>query len=391
MAQFSFSTLLMAAFFSNILILIISACFSCKRLLVSIGYKMFGVLLGITLLRIIFPVQFSFTANIVLPECLSQIIMYLRHVFGTIGPVEISAWGIFMIVWIIGSLYKAVKFAAEQLKFRYTVILYGKDITQEEPYSRILDGICGKHKNRFRVIELPGLVTPMLYGICRPKILMPEGMHLDDTDLTYLLSHEASHHFHHDILTKLGLNILTIIYWWNPSCYLLQQQLDAVMEMRIDKSVAGADGTGGYLGCLVRIAQQTSDLRKSNIKPPKSSIAMLNPKKYNNLENRFFMSGAEMKPHDRLLHVIVLITMAAIYLVSYCIIFEADSVYPEANADTIEMTVDTTYAVLNEQGMYDIYYGDFIIGTTSDLESYLTDMPVYDSLEKVPSALKEHH
>lgn len=80
-----------------------------------------------------------------------------------------------------------------------------------------------------------------------------------------------------------------------------------------------------------------------------------------------------------------------IYLVSYSFILEARYILPEENETTVELTIDSTYAVLNEDGLYDIYYGDYIINTTQELNYYPSDMPVYDSLEEVPEELRVHY
>lgn len=389
MLQYSFSTVLMAVLSSNIIIIFTAVCFCRKDLLVSIGYKMFALLLGIAFLRFAFPFQFSFTTNIILSNTLSQIIAYIWHTLFWIGPLRISIWSIFEFVWILGILVKSVIFIKDQLVFNHKVVWQSRNLTDDERYSHLLDEICGDGPNPFSVYELGGLKVPVLYGIRHPRILMPAGMEMPERELRYLLSHETAHHYHHDILIKLGLSLLTIIYWWNPACYVLKAQLNAVLEMRVDNYVAGDnfDSKFGYLNCLVYVAEHNIDQAEKNIKLPENSIALLDLKQYNTLTNRFDVMGGEPKPYAKVLHVTALAMTVALFLFSYFFIFEA-RYFASEDMVTIDSSGTGNYAVLNENGAYDIYYGRFLVCTVDNLDNYHEGIAVYNNLEDVPSELR---
>ena len=386
--QYSFSTVFMAFLSSTIVIIFTAICFCNKKLLISFGYKMFALVLGLTALRFLLPFQFSFTANVVLPDILSKIIALFRRPFFMVSSLNVSLWTIFELIWIIGALVKLVLFIKDTLVFNHWVVWYSINVSEDEHYCRLLEEICGDSANSFCVFELSGLKVPMLYGIRNPRILIPIGMELQEDDLRYLLSHETAHHFHHDIAIKLGMSLLTIIYWWNPACYVLKDQLDAVLEMRIDDYVTkGAfETTRGYLRCIARVAEERSDENGKRLKIPGNSIALFNPRHFNTLTNRFELMNGEPKPYDRFLHVTALTMTVAVYLLSYAFIFEA--YLPPQEENLFEAPDPYIYAVLTEDNIYEVHYGDLLIERTDSLENYPDSIPVYNSFAEVPAELR---
>lgn len=388
--QFSFSTVLMAFLSSNVIIILAAACFCNRDLLVSFGYRMFALVLGLTFLRFLLPFEFPFSVNVYFPETLSRAVAFLRHYFYLPGGIRLSLWNVFEAVWLAGSLVMLALFVRKQLVFNHWVVWYSINVTEDEHYARILDEVCGDRPNPFCVFELSGLKTPMLYGVRRPRILIPAGMELPEEDLRYLLSHETAHHFHHDILIKLGVSLLTIVYWWNPACHVLKGQLDAVLEMRIDDYVTEDtfESRRGYLKCLVRVAEEKAGNGKGRIRVPENSIALFNPGHFNSLPRRFDMMSREPRPYARFLHVSALALTLAVYLLSYVFIFEARYAVPEADIITADSVGSYTYMIRGENGTYDVYYGTFRMETVDSAENYPEGTPVYDSLDEVPPELR---
>lgn len=388
--EFSFSTMLMAIFSSSIILIFTAVCFCNKNLLVSFGYKMFAVLLGITFLRVVFPIQFPFTVNIVLSDTLSHAVAFFRSTFCTIDAHEISRWELFEIIWTIGILVRLSFFLISHLIFHHQVVWKSRNLCNDERYCRLLDEVCGDRPNPFWVFELNGLEVPVIYGIRHPRILIPAGLEIPDKELRYLLSHEVTHHYHHDVLTKQGFNLLTIVYWWNPACYVLRAQLNAVLEMRVDSRVAGkaADAQSKYMRCLAYIAEASVDRKVKRIKPPESTIALFNLRRYNSLMNRFHVIGVKPKRYAKALHVAALVMTIGIYLLSYIVIFEARFIVQEEGVVARDTSNAGFYAVLSEEDKYDVYYGDFLVDTVETLENYYDGMSVYDSLEDVPEELR---
>ena len=48
------------------------------------------------------------------------------------------------------------------------------------------------------------------------------------------LRHEISHVQHHDGLIKHIINLVVILYWWNPFVYIFRNQIHLLLEMCAD-------------------------------------------------------------------------------------------------------------------------------------------------------------
>ena len=78
------------------------------------------------------------------------------------------------------------------------------------------------------------LKSPLIMGICRPRIYLP--IHLisdfDAKEMRYILLHELQHYRHKDTLAGLFMTLTGILYWCNP---LVRY---ALKEMRNDREIA---------------------------------------------------------------------------------------------------------------------------------------------------------
>jgi beta-lactamase regulating signal transducer with metallopeptidase domain len=236
------------------------------------------------------------------------------------------------------------------------------------------------------VMEIDGITTPMIYGIFKPYILVPANMNLSSDDLYYALSHEAAHHFHHDLLIKAGINILSIVYWWNPAVYVLKKQSSLLLEMRVDSYLTGKDRSSikKYLECLINISEYA--VEQDTVLD--SLTLSFHPDSATELEKRFAMLCDANKPKRHLWNAAVLILIIVIYLLSYIFIFEGYYIENETrvveNGDRIEyyLPLDNTYIIENADGTYSIYLDteempDFYLETLTSLDNYTQGIPIY--------------
>ena len=78
--------------------------------------------------------------------------------------------------------------------------------------------------------------SPMLVGICKPYILIPETMiHTDG--LYYILMHELTHYKRKDSLYKWLMQITLCIHWFNPVVYKILREIDKFCELSCDEAV----------------------------------------------------------------------------------------------------------------------------------------------------------
>lgn len=81
--------------------------------------------------------------------------------------------------------------------------------------------------------------SPMLTGLLKPVLLLPEGV----SGIQFVLRHELTHLRRRDLLLKLLSTLAVSAHWFNPLIRLLERQLDEAIECACDERVlANADG-----------------------------------------------------------------------------------------------------------------------------------------------------
>lgn len=378
--HFSFSTLYMAIIASNVLLILLTFCFRNKKLMINAGYKLLSIFLICTLIRFALPFELPFTRTIYWPEWLSGPIMWVRHPLFYIGLFKVTLWRILLCIWIIGIVIKLTKYIRAQFSTRYAILSHSLDTTSKEPYAKLLQKICKerKRKNVFRVFTVSGLDAPRLYGIFKPCILIPETLELSEEDWYYVLAHEASHHFHRDLLIKLLIRMVDIIYWWNPFCHILVNQTDTILEMRIDNTLTVSDKQtiSNYLSCLIQIKEYATELLTLS---SAVTIPFLSANE-DDIVRRFEMLVASAKRKNHVLNLGLLVMALSTNILSYAFILEAYYTIPEVDETSMSVAEDDFYAILKENGTYDIYYNGILLENTDTLE-YHIGIQVYTEKE----------
>lgn len=372
----------MAVITSNILLILITILFRNHKMMMNTGYKLLALFIALTTLRFVFPFELPFTVTVLLDrfKFLSGIIAFFQHGIMTLGTREISLWHIFEGVWLIGFIINLMHYILLHKKTRYLILANSLDVTKEEPYHSMLERICREQgkKNPFRVLTVSGLNTFMIYGIFHPCILIPKNWELSEDKWYYILSHEVSHHFHHDLLIKALTRFVTMIYWWNPAGCVLNKQADVILEMRADNVVAAysKETIVHYLHCLTELGELAT---RQNAFPNAVTISLLTAED-SALIQRYHMLTSTGKKKNIFVNIILCTLFISIYAASHFIIFEAYYTSPEA-AESIPQTENNTYAVLKENGTYDIYYLHYFIENVDSLEYYFSDIHIYTEKE----------
>ena len=76
--------------------------------------------------------------------------------------------------------------------------------------------------------------SPMLLGILRKKIIVPDKLY-DDKELIYVLRHEESHARHGDVFKKVFALCVNVIFWYNPCVWFMRRELSRDIEFACDE------------------------------------------------------------------------------------------------------------------------------------------------------------
>lgn len=80
------------------------------------------------------------------------------------------------------------------------------------------------------------VTTPLLTGLLCPRIYLPSDRYTWK-ELELLLSHELSHYRHHDLWYKLILQLVCIVYWFNPLLLWMRREADQDLEFLCDERI----------------------------------------------------------------------------------------------------------------------------------------------------------
>ncbi len=144
----------------------------------------------------------------------------------TVEPVEEAGFKLSLIetLWIVGSIcvpgyFLYVHFRSNR-KFRFA-------IGQKE-----------SALGRIRLARMEGLPAPLVYGLLRPKILLPLDFPEDGSEeYWHVLHHEAMHVRCGDLWIKAVALAVVGIHWVNPCAWLMLFLLSEDLEMRCDQRV----------------------------------------------------------------------------------------------------------------------------------------------------------
>lgn len=380
--NFSFSSIFVAVLSSNLIMIIIASILCKKNFFVSIGYRVLMVGLAVAVFRVALPFELPITKNIYFPKYASYIIsMILKPRFEIFNGL-FSIWNILIAIWLIGFFFGICLFVKQYQKLKKFVFSYGKELTENKEIQKYIDEVCiqKNKRNHFKIFYCSAIKVPMIFGILKPYILLPENANLGNEELYLVLYHEMMHHFNHDLLVQFFVKFISILYWWNPACWLLKRQVHILMEMHVDDEVIrqNPDKKQAYLECLLHLAKFYSE----NTSLSDYTIGFINNS--STLIKRFeLLTDSETFSKKYLTGFGIIALSGIIYVGSYLLIFESNYCPPEIMEKTFEVTADNSFFVKNNNGTYELYYNNERIETVISLEYYPDDIAIYDDMTEV--------
>ena len=149
-----------------------------------------------------------------------------------------------------------------------------------------------------------------------------------------------------------------------------------LLEMRIDDSLVQNDPNVGraYLSTLIHMAENM----ESKPKDPNNFIVSLSKQNSTTLTQRFDMV-CNKRPHANILMSVGLLAIIiAMYLGSYLVTFESRYLIESERVEDTAYMAESIYAILKDDGTYDIYNRDYFIENVETLENYNMGIPVYN-------------
>lgn len=141
----------------------------------------------------------------------------------------------FLHIWLAGAAIHFLWFAVSY--FRFCRSLKQDCLPLWEHEQALLEGLRGKW--RVEACRSPLAQTPMLVGLIRPRIILPETA-ITTLQLECILRHELTHLRRRDLLYKWFTVAVTSFHWFNPLMPWLRREIARCCELSCDETVIGS-------------------------------------------------------------------------------------------------------------------------------------------------------
>ncbi len=167
------------------------------------------------------------------------------------------------LVWLLGALVPCLRL--------YRGVLRARRLRQAALPAPALEALCGEALPRGVRIAVTADAGPMLVGLRRPCILVPEALvaTLDAAALADVLRHEIAHVRRGDLWSCTLERIALAMFWWNPLLRRIADRLDLARETACDARAAG--GAASELGYAESLFASVEQLLAA---PPRAALAV---------------------------------------------------------------------------------------------------------------------
>lgn len=195
------------------------------------------------------------------------------------GAAETSAWPVARLaalVWLAGVLVCVARLVHEQLAglAELRARSYPAPRAAKRRLASLVRAARLGDRGRIHLAVTPGLASPLLAGLVRCTIHVPERLLERPSELEHALRHELAHFARRDPLRALAVELCAALVWFHPFARVAVRRLGQARELACDARVArtlvaqadsfGAGFDGGldaYRAALARAALERDDER----------------------------------------------------------------------------------------------------------------------------------
>lgn len=179
----------------------------------------------------------------------------------TLSPVQTA-----FAIWLLGAAVWLAAAAVAHARFLRTVRRWGRSVGEKEPLDALARAKARAGVRRHVWLRrCPAVASPMLVGVLRPVILLPDTV-LAGPALELVLLHELHHLRRGDIPVKLLLVLVRGMHWFNPIMHWVDRALAYHCEASCDAWVmrgADLDARQYYSETLIGVIRRQSGTRSA--------------------------------------------------------------------------------------------------------------------------------
>lgn len=325
------------------------------------------------LIKFLLPYEFSFTYT--LPSL--RLLPHIRD-FNQIQLLPFITVGTtILILWIVVASIKAILFIYKNRKMAKLFAMLPH--TQDDRINQVLSDLC----TQLNLTKPPKIVCfdsgcgPFLCGLFSPTIVLPN-LSFSEQELYFILNHELEHLKHHHLLLKSVLEIVSIIYWWNPVIWIFKFYATRALELQADTFVIQTLSSEQQFSYLETLIIMSKKFCYRNVAPALSFS--LQPSTSDRIQT--ILKEKESKHRFLSVSFAPFICFVILFFFSFAFIFEAATVNPKSVEGTFTITKYNSYLILQKDQSYDLYVDDEWIINLEQIPREMKDLTVYSESGK---------
>lgn len=187
-------------------------------------------------------------------------------------------------IWLIGCIVFCIRFVWSHIYIKR--LIHVSDHLASDLWSHAFQKVCKHYKIQKNIVLLQSekIGSAFLTGVIKPVILIPTAWinQLSAKEAECILAHEVSHALNKDHWVNLMMNLIEIVYFYNPAVHILLSHLKLERELLADASASN------YINSKLEYAKLIIRIEESSGLIPAFSLPFLDRK--NNCAN-------ELKPY----------------------------------------------------------------------------------------------
>lgn len=346
----------MAMLCSTVLILLVHLLRKKPGFIRSFGVSTLLFLYFLCFFRMVVPLELPFVQVIGLEKGYAALFELARAGEVALQGFQLNLLEFLFILWVGVAVCRFLYFVGRYLweKRKLERFQHNRSPLAEQVFVRVQEE-NSKHL-QVRVFVCPDIPGPMGIGIRKKDILLPHRDYIEE-ELYYVLQHEYTHFVHRDLTVRFLTCVFVCVFWWNPAVYLLNRDVEQMLEIKCDLAVTDGRSKSEKIAYLTAILSALRDGGEEKNPAFPAGTHLLPRRMDNALLERFHMITRGENAKRASWHRLALLTVSvALLFASYLFVIQPKydpnvDDYLLGNHSDLDI-VDISYLIAHDDGTY---------------------------------------
>lgn len=348
----------MAMLCSTVLILLVHLLRKKPGFIRSFGVSTLLFLYFLCFFRMVVPLELPFVQVIGLEKGYAALFELARAGEVALQGFQLNLLELLFILWVGVAVCRFLYFVGRYLweKRKLERFQHNRSPLAEQVFVRVQEE-NSKHL-QVRVFVCPDIPGPMGIGIRKKDILLPHRDYTEE-ELYYVLQHEYTHFVHRDLTVRFLTCVFVCVFWWNPAVYLLNRDVEQMLEIKCDLAVTDGRSKSEKIAYLTAILSALRDGGEEKNPAFPAGTHLLPRRMDNALLERFHMITRGENAKRASWHRLALLTVSvALLFASYLFVIQPK--YDPPTDDYLSGVyedldvVEVSYLIAHDDGTYTV-------------------------------------